>query len=73
MVQTSVNSTNNNVLVIPLPEQYTGKDIEVLIYPKDELVTLLPKQPATMADFVGTISKENAQELRLHTEKTRTE
>jgi uncharacterized protein YfdQ (DUF2303 family) len=73
MVQTSVHSTNNNVLVIPLPEQYRGKDIEVLIYSKDELVALQPKQTVSMADFVGTISKENAQELRTHTEKTRTE
>jgi len=73
MVQTSIHSSNNNVLVIPLPEQYRGKDLEVLIYSKDELIALQPKQAATMAGFVGTMTKENAQALRLHTEKARTE
>lgn len=77
MVQTSVSSTNNNILVLPLPEQYRGKDIEVLIYSKDELITPpqteQQKQPVTLADFMGTISKEDAEQLRLHTEKAREE
>lgn len=73
MVQTSVSSTNNNILVLPLPEQYRGKDIEVFIYSKDELVTLQQKQPVTLADFIGTIAKEDAEKLRLHTQKAREE
>lgn len=73
MIQTSVSPTDNNILILPLPEQYRGKDIEVFIYSKDELVTLQPKQAATMADFAGTISKDNAQALRLHTENARQE
>ncbi len=73
MLQTSVAPTNNNILVLPLPEQYRGKDIEVFIYSKDELVTLQPKQPATMADFFGTLSQENAESLHQHAKQARNE
>jgi len=74
MVQTSVPPTSNNILVLPLPEQYRGKDIEVIIYSKDELISAVQRKPTvTMADFIGTISNEDAASLRSHTENARRE
>ncbi len=74
MVQTSIASNNNNILILPLPEQYRGKDIEVLIYSKDELMApMQPGSPVTMGDFIGTISDGDASQLRAHTEQARKE
>lgn len=78
MIKTTFPSTNKSSIVLPLPDEYRGRDIEVLLYAKDELQVNVQsveqkKKPVTMADFIGTISKEDAAQLRLHTENARKE
>jgi len=72
MIQTSLAPTDNNILILPLPEEYRGKDIEVLIYSKDEILNIIPqKPPVTMGDFIGTFPMKDAETLRLNITQAR--
>jgi hypothetical protein len=75
MIQTSVKQNGNSILILPLPEQYWDADIEVLIYSKAELAVLPTQQrkPVTMGDFIGTMNREDAEQLRRHVENARGE
>jgi putative transposon-encoded protein len=54
MFKTLVTPENND-LHLSIPDSYIGKEIEVLIYAKDEVVAYKSKQEMTMADFSGIL------------------
>ena len=70
MIKTTITPQNNN-LHLSIPNSYIGKEIEVLLYAKDEVVQEKAKPKKTMADFWGTISDKTAIELHKEVEESR--
>ena len=62
----------SNTLDIKIPDSYIGKEVEILLYTKEE-VTLDIEKPKTMADFWGKLSDETAKDLNKLTEAGRNE
>jgi hypothetical protein len=74
MIRTIVTPQNNN-LTVSIPNNYIGKEIEVLLYSKEELGEEVneKKTKKTMADFRGILSENDYLSLKTHTEKSREE
>jgi len=72
MIKTNV-IPENNYLNLSIPDKYIGKEIEVLIYAKEELVEEKAKSKKSMADFSGTLSENDYQSLKEHAEQARRE
>jgi len=73
MIKTIVMPKNNN-LQLSIPNSYIGKEIEILLYAREELLeeeTATPKK--SMADFCGILSENDYQSLIEHTEQARNE
>ncbi|WP_061298387.1 hypothetical protein [Leptospira borgpetersenii] len=62
MIRTRITPQNTD-LHLSIPEMYVGKNIEVLLYAIDEIKEE-PKNPVTMKDFKGILSKESAAQLQ---------
>jgi hypothetical protein len=72
MIRTIVTPQNNN-LTVSIPNNYIGKEIEVLLYSKEELGEEIPKQKKKMSDFWGTLSDQTATEMLQEVEQGRKE
>ncbi len=72
MIRTIVIPQNNN-LYVSIPNNYIGKEIEVLLYAKEEIAEEKMKPNKTMADFSGILSEKDFLSLKSHTEKSRKE
>ncbi len=68
----TVVTPKNGSYNLAIPEEYIGKQIEILLYSLDE-VAEERKAPAkkTMADFWGVISDETANKLQQHLKESR--
>jgi hypothetical protein len=69
MIRTTVIPKQNNIL-LPIPEAYIGKPIEITFIALDELN--LPSQK-TLGDFCGLLSESDYEQLRNHTQHARKE
>jgi len=72
MIKTIV-TPKNNTLHLAIPNSYIGREIEVLLYAKDELEEGKIKPKKTMADFAGVLSEKDYQALKSHAEQARKE
>jgi hypothetical protein len=72
MIKTIVTPQNNSLYLV-IPNNYIGREIEVLLYAKDELDQEKTKPKKTMADFTGVLSEQDYQSLKSHTEQARKE
>ena len=72
MIKTIVIPKNNK-LSLSIPDSYIGKEIEVLLYTKDELQEEKAKPKRSMPDFSGVLSEDDYQSLKNHTEQARKE
>jgi hypothetical protein len=72
MIKTIVTPQNNK-LHLSIPNSYIGKEIEVLLYAKEELAEEKLKPKKSMADFCGVLSENDYQSLKQHTEQARKE
>lgn len=72
MIKTIVTPQDNK-LYLPIPDSYVGKELEVLLYAKEELIEEKAKPQKTMADFNGVLSDDDYQSLKQHTEQARKE
>ena len=72
MIRTIVTPHTNNLYLV-IPNNYIGKEIEVLLYAKDELQEEKVNPKKTMANFSGIISENDYQSLKTHTEQARKE
>ncbi|EOG6896228.1 hypothetical protein ACLH3T_001579 [Flavobacterium psychrophilum] len=70
MIKTIVTPQNNSIL-LSIPNNYIGKEIEVLLYSKEEVAEEKPKIKKTMADFWGTLSDQTANEMLKEVEESR--
>jgi hypothetical protein len=72
MIKTIVTPQNNS-LYLAIPNNYIGREIEVLLYAKDELEEEKIKPKKTMANFAGVLSENDYQSLKSQTEQARKE
>jgi hypothetical protein len=72
MIKTIVTPQNNS-LYLAIPNNYIGREIEVLLYAKDELEQETIKPKKTMANFTGILSENDYQSLKSHTQQARNE
>jgi cytochrome c553 len=72
MIKTIVTPQNSSLYLV-IPNYYIGREIEVLLYAKDELDQEKTKPKKTMADFAGVLSEQDYQSLKSHTEQARKE
>lgn len=72
MIKTVVTPQNNS-LYLAIPNNYIGREIEVLLYAKDELEQEPIKPKKTLADFTGILSENDYQSLKSHTKQARKE
>ena len=72
MIRTIVTPHTNNLYLV-IPNNYIGKEIEVLLYAKDELQEEKVNPKKTMANFSGIISENDYQSLKTYTEQARKE
>lgn len=61
----------NNKLQVSIPDSYIGKEIEVLLYSKDELEQKKPENIKSISDLWGSISDETANYLHKELEESR--
>lgn len=72
MVKTSIVAHSNN-LNVPIPANYIGKELEVLVYAKEE-VEMAKKAPRkTAASFKGALTKKEGEEYLKYLKKARSE
>jgi len=69
MVRTVVTPEQNNLL-LPIPDAYIGKTVEITFLALDELNLPSPK---TLGDFVGLLSSDDYLQLKNHTLQARKE
>jgi hypothetical protein len=72
MIKTIITPKNNNLHLV-IPNNYIGREIEVLVYAKDELEEEKIKSKKTMANFTGVLSEKDYQSLKTNTEQARKE
>jgi hypothetical protein len=64
---------DNDTLQLSIPSSYIGKEIEVLLYAKEELIEKKIKPKKSMSEFSGAISEKDYQSLKEHAELARKE
>ncbi|MBK8807957.1 MAG: hypothetical protein IPO21_15440 [Bacteroidales bacterium] len=72
MIKTIVTPQNNSIC-LAIPNRYIGKEIEVLLYAKDELISEEVSSKKTMADFTGILSDSDYLSLKNNTDQARQE
>jgi hypothetical protein len=71
MIKTHLIPQQDTIL-IAVPQNYIGKQVEVLVYTMDELQEEKPKAN-TMSQYKGLLSKDEANELQQQATKSREE
>ena len=56
---------------ISIPTNYIGKEIEILLYAKEELITNKLKEKKLLTEFNGILSEEDYNSLKSNTELAR--
>ncbi len=73
MIRTVIVPDKNTIQVsLTIPEDYIGKEIEILAYSKNEGLVKKNKTQS-MANFLGILSDKTAESLREQVAKTRDE
>lgn len=72
MIRTIVVPKSNDLHLV-IPNNYIGREIEVLLYAKDELEEEKTKPKKAMANFAGVLSENDYRSLKSHTEQARKE
>ena len=73
MIKTRVIPQNNNYNLV-IPDNYIGKNIEILFYSLDEITEEKPiTAKKTMADFSGILTENDYLSLKQHAQQARKE
>lgn len=70
MIRTIVIPEKNNIL-LSIPNKYIGKEIEVLLYAKEELVEQKTKKIASASRFKGLLNNDEANKYDTYLKQTR--
>ncbi len=72
MVKTIATPQNNNLNLF-IPNNYVGKEIEILFYAKEELKVQTASPKKKPSDFFGTLSKEEGEKMQAYVTECRNE
>lgn len=72
MIKTIVIPQNNDLHLL-IPNSYIGKEIEVLLYAKDELVEEKTTKTNNAARFKGLLTNEEADKYHAYLKQARSE
>jgi hypothetical protein len=72
MIKTVVIPKGNKLL-LSIPNDYIGKEVEVLVYAKDELKEEKSDKKVDIARFKGLLSKEEGEKFSKYLEEVRNE
>jgi len=74
MTRTTITPTENNI-VLPVPERYIGKRIEVLMFDVDEVNLEFTAESATLkpSQLRGFLSADTAEAIQQHLQQSRNE
>ena len=72
MIKTVVTPHNNNIQ-LAIPNSYIGKEIEVLLYARDELNEGKETRINNSARFKGLLTKEEAEKYHQYLKQARSE
>jgi len=72
MIKTVV-TPESNTLHLSIPNDYVGKEIEVLLYSKDELVERKSVKTNNAARFKGLLTNEEANKYHAYLKQARSE
>jgi hypothetical protein len=72
MIRTTIKPENTDVH-ISIPDDYVGKNLEVLLYAVDEPLDVTPHDTNTMAHYKGILSSAEAAQLQEYVKKSREE
>ena len=72
MVKTIAIPENNNLNLF-IPNEYVGKEIEILFYAKQELKEQNASPKKKPSDFFGTLSKEEGEKMQVYVTECRNE
>lgn len=72
MVKTVIIPQNNSIH-LSVPEAYIGKEIEILLYAKEELTEAKPAVANNAARFKGILTTEEADQYDTYLQKARNE
>jgi len=63
MTRTSIIPDTNG-FYLPIPQQYVGKEVEVLIFPKSEVTEMAKPAKKSMAQYRGILSKKEGENIQ---------
>ena len=73
MVRTLVTPQQQNISIL-VPQNYVGRQIEILLYPLDELVEEpQTAKPNNAAKYKGILSKEEGEKFNQYIQQARSE
>ena len=72
MIKATVTPSSNN-LQVTIPDNYIGKEIEVLLYSRDELSTQHIAKIKNASRFKGILTNEEADKYLAYLKQARTE
>ncbi|MCL2413660.1 MAG: hypothetical protein FWC94_00185 [Bacteroidales bacterium] len=72
MTRTSIIPDTNR-FYLSIPQQYVGKEVEVLIFPKSEITEMVKPAKKNMAQYRGILSKKEGENLQKYILKARKE
>jgi hypothetical protein len=72
MIRTTIKPTNTDVH-ISIPDNYVGRNLEVLLYATDEPQNIVSEEVNTMSKYRGILSSDEADELQEYVKKSREE
>lgn len=75
MIRTNLTSNNTHINIL-IPNDYVGKQLEVLVYAKEEVSESVPEaltKRRKPSEFIGSISKDKAVRMLHEIQKSRNE
>jgi hypothetical protein len=72
MIRTIVTPQNNNIL-LSIPNNYIGKEIEVFLYAKEELEEQKTTKVNTASRFKGLLNNDEADKYNTYLQQTRSQ
>ena len=72
MIKTII-TPHENILHLPIPNNYVGEELEVLLYRTDEISIEKNNKPNNAARFKGLLSKNEAEKYHNYLKQVREE
>ena len=72
MIRTTIKPVNTDVH-ISIPDDYVGKNLEVLLYAVDEPIDVVSEDLNVMAKYKGILTSKEADQLQEYVKKSRAE